>query len=153
MNSRVYTLRGDIQDFHNKVPLFRKMTKSKVEKEISKILMKNPHPNIVRIYDVTDDYVDMEFLDTRTEIDTMTMIEAKTHLQKLGILYIDWKSDNIGTDSKGVFKLFDFDVSGTFNTVTGEWILEPSHFYAYNKAIKQGAKSPIDIDNYAFKSE
>jgi serine/threonine protein kinase len=38
---------------------------------------------------------------------------AKNHLQTLGIMYIDWKPDNIGIDPDGKYKLFDFDLSGT----------------------------------------
>ena len=65
--SKVYTLKGETQDIdihHNGVPLFRKMTTSAVEIEIAKILMTNPHKNIVNIYAATQDYIDMELLNT-----------------------------------------------------------------------------------------
>ena len=72
------------------------------------------------------------------------------HLHKLGIMYIDWKPDNIGIDENGNLKLFDFDLSGLINLDTKEWQEEPQRFYSYSKAIQAGNILPEEIDNYAF---
>ena len=58
------------------------------ERAIIKILMKNPHPNIVSFYHVNKKYVDMELLDTENiniEKAKKTMKKVKTFLQGLGI--------------------------------------------------------------------
>jgi serine/threonine protein kinase len=78
------------------------------------------------------------------------MADVKTFLQGLGIMYIDWKPDNIGISANGELKLFDFDVSGLIDTVTGAWVLKPPKFWSYNKAVCNGCVAPVDIDNYAF---
>lgn len=79
------------------------------------------------------------------------MMEVKTFLQGLGIMYIDWKLDNIGISEDGELKLFDFDVSGLIDTKTEEWIIKPPEFWAYNNAVENGMVTPVEIDNYAFK--
>ncbi len=145
----------NINDIHKPIYFFRKITKNRNELHISNILMKYPHPNIVKIYRVSDDYVDMELLpylknnynfDKNTIIKTMN--DVRKHLHNLGIAYIDWKYDNIGLDENGNYKLFDFDVSCIYNN--NEWIIEPPHYYSYKKAIKNGFIIPTDIDNYSF---
>lgn len=121
--------------------------------------MKNPHENIIKIYDVGVDFIDMELLNTDMSSAAMIqvknkMTEVKAHLQNLGIMYIDWKLDNIGISDDGQFKLFDFDGSGLIDIETKEWIIEPpKHWWSYNNAIKNGMKNPVDIDNYAFDIE
>jgi hypothetical protein len=41
------------------------------------------------------------------------MSNVKDFLQGLGIMYVDWKLDNIGKSLiDGKYKLFDFDASG-----------------------------------------
>ena len=138
---------------------FRKMTDSKKEIELCKFIMNHPHKNIVKIYNIGDDYIDMELLNTDIEEEDMgkvekEMKEVKTYLQKLGLMYIDWKLDNVGiSDIDGQYKLFDFDVSGLINIKTQKWIIEPPKWFAYKKAIEKGAKTPVEIDNSAFKSE
>jgi serine/threonine protein kinase len=77
---------------------------------------------------------------------------VKDYLQSLGIMYIDWKPDNIGIDKDGTVKLFDFDVSGLIDVNTGEWIIEPRTAYSYREAVNADLKNPIEIDNYAFNS-
>jgi len=161
---RTYTANGDIEEdpqtLHDGKDFFRKMaptrTMLKGEKEICEILMKHPHKNIVKIYDVTDKYIDLELLDTdliKVSLSKLQndMMEAKTFLQGLGIMYIDWKLDNIGISEDGELKLFDFDVSGLIDTETNEWIIKPPEFWAYNNAVENGMITPVDIDNYAFK--
>ena len=135
---------------------FRKMTYCKRETEICELLMKNPHQNIVKIYGVTQDYIDMELLETNIPEEHMckvkdVMIEVKTYLQKIGIMYIDWKLDNICISDDGQFNLFDYDVSGLIDIETREWRKEPPKFWSYNEAVKNGMKTPTDIDNYAFE--
>ena len=94
---------------------FRKYGASISEHTIYKILKNNPHPNIVKVYRITDSYIDIELLTpiiTEKDYDKNTLISeavlAKNHLQSLGIMYIDWKPDNIGIDADGKYKLFDF---------------------------------------------
>jgi SAM-dependent methyltransferase len=75
---------------------------------------------------------------------------AKEHLQKLGIMYIDWKPDNMGMSDDGKYKLFDFDTSGITKSNKTSWKIEPNHYWSYNQAIDAGRKTPIGIDNFAF---
>ena len=134
---------------------FRKMA-YKREIDLCKLLMKNPHKNIIKIYDIGNDYIDMELLNTNINKEDMSnvknvMNEVKTHLQNVGIMYIDWKLDNVGIGEDGQFKLFDFDVSGLIDIETNEWIINPPKFWSYWEAIKNGKETPVDIDNYAFE--
>jgi len=158
---KIYTSEGEFitnpEILHEGKEFFRKMTDNESELEICKLLMMNPHKNIIKIYDVGADYIDMELVDTNSvmELDdtsdvTRAMQEVKDFLQGLGIMYIDWKLDNTGKGEDGQYKLFDFDVSGLINKETNEWILEPPKYWSYNEATKNGMKTPIDIDNYAF---
>jgi serine/threonine protein kinase len=95
---RVFTMDGDItinpEILHEGKDFFRKMTKNIGEKKICKILMENPHKNIIKIYDVCEDYIDMELLDTDMDIQDMSKIKniitkIKTYLRGLGIMYMD----------------------------------------------------------------
>jgi hypothetical protein len=86
---------------YNGQNFFRKMTTNINEIELCKLLMKNPHKNIIKIYDIGTDYVDMELLNISMHgVDMSEIIkiftEVKEYLQNLGIIYIDWKLDNIG---------------------------------------------------------
>jgi hypothetical protein len=113
--------------------------------------MKNPHPNIVKFFKITDSFVDMEELNTKdVNIDEAikVMKGVKVFLQRLGIAYIDWKIDNIGKDKHGIYKLFDFDCSGIFHK--NDWLIKPVEFFNYNKAIKNGYTTPKKIDNFSF---
>ena len=156
---RTYDLNGKITNdpeiLHDDKDFFRKMTQSKNEIEICKILMNHPHKNIIQMYDIGKDYVDMELLNTNIyNVDIgeikRVMSDVKSHLQSLGIMYIDWKLDNIGISSDGELKLFDFDVSGVINNESGEWIIEPPKSWSYKNAIKNGMENPVDIDNFLF---
>jgi hypothetical protein len=139
---------------------------NKVEREIIKILMDHPHPNIVKYYDVTDDYITMEQLcsvkvdpcyvgleptsyDDLIEIQEI-MANVKTFLQGLGIMYVDWKFDNLAKSVDGVYKLFDFDASGLVDLNSQQWILEPQHYWNYNEALKNGCITPQTIDDWGF---
>ena len=159
---RVYKLDGkfitDPEILHEGKDFFRKMTNNIGEKKICELLMKNPHENIIKIYDIGKNYIDMELLETDMSLQDTNkikniMMNVKSYLQSLGIIYIDWKLDNIGISDDGKIKLFDFDVSGLIDIATKEWIIEPPKYYSYNKAIQHGMVTPIDIDNYAFDIE
>jgi hypothetical protein len=121
---------------------------------ISKILIQNPFPNIVTFYNINKDFVEMEELDITTNLNREKLIESmkkvKDFLQSLGIMYVDWKEDNIGISEDGTYKLFDFDASGIVDLKTNNWILEPLHFWSYNKAIENGCTTPKQIDDFSF---
>ncbi len=129
-----------------------------IETIISKILMKNPHPNIVTIYKVTEDFIEMEWLDTHTtflfkitDTDIISLYEAKKYMQKLGISYIDWKYDNIGYNSLHKVKIFDFNMSGIFNIHNNDiWLYKPPNGYKYRLCVDNDYITPINMDNYAF---
>ena len=137
-----------------------------VEKTIIKILMEHSHPNIVTYYKVCDDYITMEQVNSAKsdpsffEADPLSneeiieiqqiMRKVKDFLQGLGIMYIDWKYDNLGKSVDGTYKLFDFDASGLIDLTTQEWILKPQHYWSYNEAVKNGAITPKEIDDWSF---
>jgi hypothetical protein len=153
--SKIYTLDGKIIDstlLYNGKPFFRKMTDNKNEIKLCKLIMQHPHKNIVTIYEIGPNYIDMEILNKAKESKMSKILpvmrSVKKYLQQLGVIYIDWKLDNIGISEKR-FKLFDFDVSGLID-VNNKWIIEPPKYWSYNKAIQNGMKTPIEIDNYAF---
>ncbi len=156
MTSLVYQLDGEIEpisELYDGKPFFRKMTTSKAELEIVNILFlsNNTHPNIVKIYNVTPTYFDMEMLSTyylfTSEI-VNKMLEVKNFLQSINICYIDWKPDNIGIDANGCPKLFDFDGCGLINSNNinnNSWQIKPFRGYAYNYAsIKETDCKKID---------
>ena len=138
----------------------------KVEIAIVKILMEHPHPNIVNYYTINVTCADMEQVSSAKSDSSFfdegplsyeeiieiqqTMRKVKDFLQSLGIMYIDWKYDNLGKSVDGKYKLFDFDTSGLIDLTTHEWILKPQHFWSYNEAIKNGAKTPKEIDDWSF---
>lgn len=124
------------------------------ERDIIEILHETrPHPNIVAFYDIHPTHVDMELLDTENNDKKKAkkqMKKVKDFLQNLGIIYIDWKQDNIGIDEDGNYKLFDFDGSGIIDVKTRKWIKEPVHMFAFNEA-KEHTQDPIEMDNWAFE--
>jgi len=141
---------------------FRKYSSSPVEYEIYKILKKHKqHKNIVKIFDITDKYIDIEKLtplpDEINDKDTLAKVleaakAAKTYLQSLGIMYIDWKPDNMGIDKHGTYKLFDFDASG-IATLPGcaNWKIKPPKYWSYRQALAKGLKDPKEVDDFAFE--
>jgi hypothetical protein len=160
---------------------FRKYGASITENAIYKILKKNPHPNIVKVYRITDSYIDIELLTpiiSEKDYDKTILVSeallAKNFLQSLGIMYIDWKPDNIGIGADGKYKLFDFDVSGitcsplVANTTkkylkskgilqdrcktNNKWRMSPSTLsWSYRQALANGLKDPKEIDDFAFE--
>jgi len=165
-----------VDDTYDGKPFFRKNYgkphpfldySKKAESAIVKILMEHPHPhpNIVYYYDINSKYVDMEQVETHksnplydhsmTREDLNEIIEAmskvKDFLQALGIMYIDWKFDNMGKSVDGKYKLFDFDASGLIDLKTQQWKLKANTIYwSYNEAIKNGAQAPKEIDDWSF---
>jgi serine/threonine protein kinase len=158
MTSKLYTLDGDIINFHelyeNK-PFFRKMTNSSTELEIFRMLFKHNNDNIVKVYRIGHNYVDIELLipivNNKNSVEIKKiMTDVKNYLQNVGIIYIDWKLDNIGITKNNIYKLYDFDASGIINLNTHEWIKRPALYYSYNQATDAGLSSPIEIDNFIF---
>jgi hypothetical protein len=127
-----------------------------IEKQLVEFIMRNPHPNIVTFYDVNNEYLDMEELNTKI-IDNdkpeiiAIMREVKDFLQNIGIMYIDWKFDNIGKSKDGNYKLFDFDASGIINLDTNEWIVTPPNFWSFRNAIKNNCTTPKKMDDWSFE--
>jgi len=94
--------------------------------------------------------------------------EARTFLRNLGIVYLDWKVNNIGIDLDGNIKLFDFDASGIFtlpdfkspdyNIATWEPLYKPTYIHVmYNYALKMlnqfncsSKTNPIQLDTFLF---
>lgn len=178
--STIYNMNTDTtensDDTYNDNPFFRKygapynsrsQAYSKhVETTIVKILMDHPHDNIVNYYEISEDYITMEQVSSAKsdpsfceegplsyeEIIEIQQImrKVKDFLQSLGIMYIDWKYDNLGKSVDGNYKLFDFDASGLIDLNSQEWILKPQHFWSYNEAVKNGAKTPKEIDDWSF---
>jgi hypothetical protein len=163
-----------VDDTYDGKPFFRKNCGKpnmflaysiKMEFTIVKILMEHPHPNIVYYYDINSKYVDMEQVETPNSnplyINVMThedlneiiavMSKVKDFLQALGIIYIDWKFDNMGKCVDGKYKLFDFDASGLIDLKTQQWKLKANPIYwSYNEAIKNGAQTPKEMDDWSF---
>ena len=178
--STIYNMNNDTtensEETYNNKPFFRKngapyrsisQAYSKhVETTIVKILMDHPHINIVNYYEINDDYITMEQVSSAKSDPSFfeegplsyeeiieiqqTMRNVKDFLQSLGIMYIDWKYDNLGKSLDGNYKLFDFDASGLIDLQSNEWILKPQHYWSYNEALKNGAKTPKEIDDWSF---
>lgn len=142
--------------YYSKPPTEKQKQVVNAENRIVNILMEHPHPNIVTYYDVNKRYVDMEELhpinigDVNKSVLIETMTKVKDFLQKLGIMYIDWKIDNIGVSKDGKYKLFDFDSSGIVDLKTNKWILEPADFWSYREAKKNARVTPQQIDDWSF---
>jgi serine/threonine protein kinase len=157
----VYTMDGKFiteptidEDLYDGNDFFRKMTANKREKKICELML-NPHKNIVTIYGIGENYIDMELLNTDMSTEDTdkiknVMMEVKTYLQSIGIMYIDWKLDNMGIGKDGEIKLFDFDASGLVDIETREIILKPPVYWAYTNATENGKVNINDIDDYAF---
>ena len=154
-------------------PFFRKIFDVPFEEAINEfqiitILQANPaHPNIVTYYDVNPgESIDMEELITySTDEDyhdnyilnkkelakqIAAMKKVKDYLQGLGIIYLDWKFDNIGKspEKDGEYKLFDFDHSGWIDTDTNEWLIKPEFLNSFTGPEKK--LSPKELDDWAF---
>lgn len=154
---------GDFQvsNFKNSLGYyyFRKVGPGQLEYKICNKIIQKPHLNIVQFYIVNSISLDMEILQTPISINCESqalklitdMISARNYLLDNGIVYIDWKLDNIGwSETDNVFKLFDFDLAGTFNSETNKWIDEPDKLFAYKNAMKNEIFDPVGIDSFNF---
>ena len=148
----------NLNEKFNSVNFFRKYGTSIVEHKIGSILQENPHPNIVKIYRITDKYIDIEevkptiFMNTTDKKKLVAAADsAKRHLQNLGIMYIDWKPDNMGIGADGKYKLFDFDASGITTSNTKKWQIKPSDYWSYRQALANGLTDPKAIDDFVFE--
>lgn len=148
----------DLDETKDGLPFFRKYIyegeAGRNEMRISRILKRNPHPNIVTVYDIGPDYVDIEILKTNltsTKVKPFihALEDAKDFLHSLGIVYLDWKLDNLGISEDGLIKIFDFDMSSMF--IKDVFTETPGMKGAlWREAEKAGMKTPIDIDNWIF---
>jgi len=142
----------DLNETFQGLPFFRKYIEYN-EYRIYQILQENPHPHLVTVYRLTESFVDIELLTPVNELpdyDEASIVAAarsvKEHLQGLGIFYMDWKSDNMGTTGK-TYRLFDFDGSGYFRQ---GWIIQPMPYWSYRQAEEKGLTDPKEMDDYAF---
>lgn len=142
-----------IPETYNSKPLFRKMLPQPNELRVARIVQAHPHPNVVEIYHVCDEYIDMELLYTgpATTRNTQDIERAHAYFLKHNIVYMDWKQDNFGTDLNGITKVFDFDSSGMFDKDTDTWVYCPPSYYSMRKATEAGHINPSDIDRYTFE--
>jgi len=163
--SKKYNLNGNIRNLNqtrNGKPFFRKETTDEVELAIARKLKRNPHPNIVKIYEVGDGYYDMELLKTPVSLRTCRehrreLERAKRHFHRIGVVYIDWKRDNIGTSADGRLKVFDFDASGLLRRnvwYSNNWNKKPAmRGYLLRAAENAGQLTPIRADNWIFEHQ
>jgi len=126
------------------------------EYDIVNFLMNFPdykEHNIVTIYEVTPEHIDMEDLTTNFKKNDPTdyletMRRAKDYLQSIGIMYLDWKDENTGKSKDGQYKLFDFDAAGIANVETNKWIIEPIYLNSYGR---DKYLSPKELDDLLFE--
>jgi serine/threonine protein kinase len=142
------------------LPFFRKITTSRQEQLCALKLIYKPHPNIVDIYNIGFNCIDMELVNCEYDLTPIVkenirdiMKDVKKYLNSIGIVYLDWKYDNIGIGKDGKYKLFDFDCSGIINTSKPYiWKEEPEHLFVYNNCIKKNITQPLKMDEYAFST-
>jgi mannose-6-phosphate isomerase-like protein (cupin superfamily) len=116
------------------------------EADICRILMAHPQKNVVDVYGVTDDYIDLQNLDPIR--DASEMIAAKhdvanglIQLHALDIAYIDLKHDNVGYDTVArCYKIFDFNASGRMTPNHQTWIQKPPEYWQWRHVEKICAK-------------
>lgn len=152
MDSGKYLTVDDGKDF------FRKILSQKENNEydIVNFLMNFPdykENNIVTIYEVTPEHIDMEDLTTNFKTNDPTnyletMRRAKDYLQSIGIMYLDWKSENTGKSKDGAYKLFDFDAAGIANVETNKWIIQPIYLNSYGR---DKYLPPKELDDLLFE--
>ena len=137
---------------HNGKPFFRKEYPWPIERAIANILLANPHPNIVQIYRIGPTYIDMELLRplAKKDLDPTQFQEAKRHLQKLGIAYMDWKMDNVGLGADGLQKVYDFNMSGIYDVGSNVFTMEPMQGIQWKAAAAKGYTRPTNMNNSAF---
>lgn len=136
----------NVENVKKELEIFRKMIPfdSSLEKSIARIIKDNPCKNVVKIYEITNKYIDMEILDVycfkRKDIPKIILdiTEAINQLHSINIVYIDLRIDNIGySHNDSCWKIFDFDSSGILGKYsTSEWLLNPAYDFKYMKYLK-----------------
>lgn len=125
------------------IPFFRKYFNGEIdgsanEQAIVKLIKEQQDAgnflDLIRIFEITDDYYDAELLETYAQDETRLFPDIKHQLDRLHelhIVYIDIKQDNMGISSiDHKWKLFDFDSSGICNDAGQSWKMEaPFHIY------------------------
>ena len=152
----IYTLEGGFEQTCD-TDSFTKMT-TRPELDIYKLLDASTSEScgVVDVIHINENSVVMEHLDIDLCYYTLTDIKhqmrfVKDYLQSIGIMYIDWKPDNIGISRKdGMLKLFDFDASGVIDLQSNTWTIRPLDWYSYINAIDAGMRTPKEIDDYVF---
>ena len=158
MSSQILDLDGEFiytKETYNGKRFFQKMIAEEyiIEIEIYDFVKSHNHPNICNCYliDHENKTITMEFLKTYLPIPYKAidiMRSLKSFLQSNGIVYLDWKPDNIGIDEKGVIKLFDFNSSSFFQNQ--EFI--PNDSFIFEDFItKTPYTTPIECDNWKFE--
>lgn len=169
--SKIYTVNGCLKPFHIKTEqtIFRKMLPkhNHTEKSINQLILDKQQiqgglylRNVVRIYSITDNYIDMELLDIDYKDKSNVMGDiylALNQLHNCNIVYIDLKLDNIGySHTDKCWKLFDFDASGIVRSGTKtEWLIHPVEHIAYKKYLDMMVENNcynnlFALDTYAF---
>jgi hypothetical protein len=138
-----------IEETYNGRPIFRKTCPSDIEKRICRLIQSFPHPNVVEVFHVCDEYIDMELLDVDYVINRQDLERAHSYFLKHNIVYLEWEPDNCGTDHNGVTKVFDFGGAGISDA--NQWLIFPRHGYALRKASDADLYNPRDVDAFAFK--
>lgn len=147
--------------------IFRKVLRTydesnMTEFRIAKMLLQNPQPNVVKIYDAVMDgdtcFIDMEYLNDdyvpleKYEEDFKNGLKQ---LHSLGIIYIDIKQDNIGYSTRDqVFKIYDFDCSGIVNEDNNKaWLYPPfeSHMFKSVKHHEQSVNTLFELDTLCWE--
>jgi hypothetical protein len=134
--------------------VYRKPNPNNIEKYIASVVKSNPHPNIVTVYEVNDDYIEMEKLTTNcggySEDD---LNNARMYFMSNNIAYLDWTEDNFGKDAQGKTKVYDFNFSGLMNSDKASWRVEPWPGRVYIDSKNAGCKTPIEFEEYSFKNK
>lgn len=140
---------------YNVSHFFRKFSEDENELIICRLLKDNPQENIVTIYNVKGNIIDMEMLDMSIPRKNIQHIEnGLKKLHELYIVYIDLKDDNIGySHIDKVFKLFDFNMAGIVNkSDDNKWFLPPCKGYILRKINDTvDINNLYKIDNYALE--
>lgn len=138
--------------------------KAMTEKEITLRLLKNPQKNIVKIYDVTNNHINMEYLQTNYRITENNLekylddiYSGIKQLHNLNIIYIDLKFDNIGySEQDKCFKIFDFDHSGIVDNQNNKiWLYKPQSGYIFKdyNYMTECVKNLYELDDIIFNLE
>lgn len=151
-------IKKEIDVTYNVDIFFRKYTEDDNERIICKKIFENPHKNIVTLYGLSNNHIDMEYLDTVDAFNENMIDDIKNaleHLHNLKIVYIDLRKDNIGFSKKdNCYKLFDFNMSGIVDYIDCTiWKRKPNRGYILRKIVdNHNIASLFDIDTYAIQN-